>query len=524
MKKSILYGFLGISIIFFVTLSPLTITEVKAQEENTWTTLPYLQRVRISHRAAAVNGKIYIIGGNTVDLNEEYNPKTNTITYKTPMPTARFDFGIAVYQNKIYCFGGSNGQPLGETEVYDPQTDTWETKTPMIRKRKYVTANTIGDAIHILTLDKLHYVYYPQTDNWTKKPDMPTEIINPISAVLDGKIHVFGIGTTHLIYDPQTETWTTGEPQNKTSYYNVIVATTGEYSPKRIYIFGSDRSRVIFPEYNRLVGQSYDPKTGNWTQISDIPNGHLSGGAAVIDDRIYLVGGGALNWFGSGMNVNKVNHMYTPYLFGSIPQIKLNSPENIFYSKSSVPLKFLVNESVAWMGYSLDDQENVTVNSADFWFPVENLYGANLTQLSEGNHNLKVYVRDWADDEIISSVIFTVDQTPPVLELLYPENKTYTSTDVDVVFRLSEPVANLTYTLDGVENIGLAGNITLSELALGEYNITIYAQDYAGFNGSTLTRYFSVAEPFPTTLAGVSIATIAVIGIGLLVYFKKYRK
>ena len=33
-----------------------------------------------------------------------------------------------------------------------------------------------------------------------------------------------------------------------------------------------------------------------------------------------------------------------------------------------------------------------------------------------------------------------------------------------------------------------------------------------------------VSDPFPTTLAVASIAVIAVIAVGILVYFKKYRK
>ena len=71
---------------------------------------------------AVVNGKIYAIGGlllkyrdkttiQSVDVatNEEYDPATNTWSYKALMPTQRDSFAIAVYQNKIYCIGGSTG-------------------------------------------------------------------------------------------------------------------------------------------------------------------------------------------------------------------------------------------------------------------------------------------------------------------------------------------------------------------------------------------------------------------------------
>ncbi|MGD0978070.1 MAG: kelch repeat-containing protein [Candidatus Bathyarchaeia archaeon] len=55
---------------------------------------------------APVEGKIYAIGGYkqgslTLNTNEEYDPVTNTWTTRAPMPTARMEFGIAVWQDKI---------------------------------------------------------------------------------------------------------------------------------------------------------------------------------------------------------------------------------------------------------------------------------------------------------------------------------------------------------------------------------------------------------------------------------------
>ena len=76
---------------------------------------------------AVVNGQIYAIGGdngteignvspgtsmtmNVVNVNEAYNPSSDTWVSAAPMPTARALFGTAVYQNKIYCIGGYSGK------------------------------------------------------------------------------------------------------------------------------------------------------------------------------------------------------------------------------------------------------------------------------------------------------------------------------------------------------------------------------------------------------------------------------
>src|SRR3972149_7678710 len=93
------------------------------------------------------DGKIYAIGGtasigfisSVLSTNEQYDPATNSWVFKASMPTARVYFAIAVYENKIYCFGGITGMGISElimpgmytdidsyaVEVYDTVTDTW---------------------------------------------------------------------------------------------------------------------------------------------------------------------------------------------------------------------------------------------------------------------------------------------------------------------------------------------------------------------------------------------------------------
>lgn len=91
-----------------------------------------------------------------VGTNEEYDPATDMWSFKKPMPTPREYFGIAVYQNKIYCMGGvssigyySNGSITGVNEVYDPATDTWETKASIPTPRRGLKANVVNGKIYL---------------------------------------------------------------------------------------------------------------------------------------------------------------------------------------------------------------------------------------------------------------------------------------------------------------------------------------------------------------------------------------
>ena len=147
--------------------------------------------------------------------------------------------------------------------------------------------------------------------------------------------------------------------------------------------------------------------------------------------------------------------------------------------------------------------------------------------MTEGYHKIHYYV---TYSEITSSslVNFTIDTTPPIISALSVENKTYYTTEIPLGFAVNEPTTQVTYCLDGQENVTIAGNTTLTNLPFGEHNVIVYATDKVGNSGASETIIFNVAKPpelFPKTLlATASVATVAIIGVGLLVYFKKRKR
>ena len=98
--------------------------------------------------------------------------------------------------------------------------------------------------------------------------------------------------------------------------------------------------------------------------------------------------------------------------------------------------------------------------------------------------------------------------------------------NVSLNFTTNKPTSWVGYSLDGVDNVTITGNTTLTDLASGVHNITLYAEDTFGSIGTSETITFTIAEetetiPFTTTLVVASVIIVAVIGAGLLVYFKK---
>jgi hypothetical protein len=79
------------------------------------------------------------------------------------------------------------------------------------------------------------------------------------------------------------------------------------------------------------------------------------------------------------------------------------------------------------------------------------------------------------------------------------------------------------YSLDGRDNVTITGNTTLSGLSNGLHNVTVYARDEFENTGASETISFSIDVPFPATLVITSAAAVAIVGLVLLVYFKKRK-
>ena len=113
---------------------------------------------------------------------------------------------------------------------------------------------------------------------------------------------------------------------------------------------------------------------------------------------------------------------------------------------------------------------------------------------------------------------------PPEIKVVSPVNQTYNESSVSLVFTVNKPVNWTGYSLDGQDNVTITGNTTIAGLSNGLHNVTVYARDEFENTGVSETISFSVETPFPTTLVIAPIASVVVVGVGLLVYFRKRRK
>jgi hypothetical protein len=277
-----------------------------------------MERTRFG--VAEVDGKIYVIGGyieyNTfLNVNEQYDPKTDTWITMAPMPTPRQGFSIVACDGKIYCMGGTiyeNGQWFSckANEVYDPITNSWSTKSSVPFEGFTTMVQAVNGKIFVIVgavgLAGELYQYDPVTDLWSQK-DKPPRVDFTSSAVVNNKIIVYcnlyywmsPFQAKTMMYDVETGKWSEMKTQPFVStliqdsyrYPPVYTlassgATTGLFAPQRIYSFFEGKTFV------------HDPLKDTWSTAKDTP-ANISDNtviasvetvAVVVDDVFYVIG------------------------------------------------------------------------------------------------------------------------------------------------------------------------------------------------------------------------------------------
>jgi N-acetylneuraminic acid mutarotase len=169
-----------------------------------WTELAPLPAPRGGHAAAALGGRIHVIGGgdevSTLSLHSVYEPSTGAWREAATLSNPRGGLAAVVVRGELWAIGGRSGpEDFGDVDVYDPRTDTWR-PGPSIDPRGTHGAVFFRGAIHVfggesqaggralgdvLKLD-------PETRRWRTVSSLPTARGYARAAQQDGGVLVVG--------------------------------------------------------------------------------------------------------------------------------------------------------------------------------------------------------------------------------------------------------------------------------------------------------------------------------------------
>ena len=101
--------------------------------------------------AVVVDDFVYVIGGRSgisvTNVNERYDPATNTWTTMAAMPTPRSAMAACEFEGRIIVAGGELPQLFAVNEIYNPVTNQWTCQEDMAIPRHGVAAVTLDDRI-----------------------------------------------------------------------------------------------------------------------------------------------------------------------------------------------------------------------------------------------------------------------------------------------------------------------------------------------------------------------------------------
>ncbi|MFQ5779448.1 MAG: Kelch repeat-containing protein [Nitrospiria bacterium] len=232
----------------------------------------------------------------------------------SPLSSPRSHPAVAVYDGKIYSFGGGGFafKSLNASEVYDPKTDQWSPLRPMPTTRSGALAVAVGDAVYVMgggfkkpdgkfTFLKTVEVYLPKEDRWAPGPDLLQPHDYPAGALVEGEVYIIGGHHPDATaggpqtdpafsfserWDFKSDRWEEISPMPTPRFAASAVAINN-----RLWVLGGVAAvSEGFHEYD--VIEIFAPQEGKWHPASmTLPWPSAGQGACLLDNRLYILGG-----------------------------------------------------------------------------------------------------------------------------------------------------------------------------------------------------------------------------------------
>jgi len=265
--------------------TPTARAHVYDPEAETWTPIQDLPEMNgtghggVTHAGFTTDGTdIFFAGGYTSNGSgtgqifgtEEvwrYEVAEDRYTRLPDLPVPRAAGQLEYVGGKLHYFGGTNKartRDTGEHFVLDLQggATTWTEAAPLPNPRNHLGSAVLGGKIYAIggqhnhdhkltTQDDVH-VYDPRSDTWTERASLPAAVSHisnstfVMAGVMDGRILVVGGEHAHL--------------------------------------------KPVSSVY------AYDPQTGAWTSLTDLPRALQSAVSKVVDGDILVTGGSSSGW------------------------------------------------------------------------------------------------------------------------------------------------------------------------------------------------------------------------------------
>uniref|UniRef100_A0A8C6LW07 Si:ch211-63p21.8 n=1 Tax=Nothobranchius furzeri TaxID=105023 RepID=A0A8C6LW07_NOTFU len=224
------------------------------------------ERSKFRHGAAVMDGMLYVAGGcyfyakddimNSKDslgcLACSYDPMKERWKRLADMQESRSNFSVVVHEDHLYAIGGDKelNTNTHAVEMYTPETDTWSFVQPLDQALSGYGVTSINGAIFISGGFNCKYVclatmflYHPERGA-VYLADMTHDRAQHCMEALQGHLYVAG---------------------------------------------GVCNFREFYAD--QPACEVYDPVADSWASFASLPAPHVGAASAVLEDKIYVLGG-----------------------------------------------------------------------------------------------------------------------------------------------------------------------------------------------------------------------------------------
>jgi N-acetylneuraminic acid mutarotase len=322
-------------------------------------------------------------------------------------------------------------------------------------------------------------------NSWVAKNPIPVPEGVKKAATANGKIYVMA-GSVNYEYDPATNNWTAKAAiPTPRAHFGIAV-----YNNK-IFTFGG---------WEASETEVYDPATNTWETKTPLPSLVKNPHANVIGNEIYVM---------------SMNGSYCYNIANDSWSIRSNTPHG-------GPQTVVDGKIYAFYG----DHTNIYDPKSDSWskgtsIPIT-LYQQSVCATTGVMSPKRIY--------LFGGVPQTFDSGTNITQVYDPKTGTWSLGEPMPTKRSSAAIAVVNdqiYVIGGYDGVYWAtgANERYTPFGYGTSDPSYVSPSPSPFQEptSTPTTETQQQEPFPTMIVVASVITAAVIGVGLLVYFKKRR-
>jgi N-acetylneuraminic acid mutarotase len=272
------------------------------------------------HLAAASDGRyLYAVGGRDLSADksstalERYDPADDSWTELDGMPQAAGGLGAAYAGGRVVAIGGEGTTAASDVvQAYDIRNESWSRLPALPRARHGVAVAAVGDTVyafggataagHLGSTKEAELLDLsgkpaaapgaPSVD-WRALARTPSRREYAASTEVGGRVWMFGgigadgdAGTETAAYDRAINTWTPG-PELPVPLHHASAVT---YDGEAVVIGGFIPGAELTSKQSDRV---YALRGGSWERLPSLNHPRAAAAAAVVGDKIVVVGGQA---------------------------------------------------------------------------------------------------------------------------------------------------------------------------------------------------------------------------------------